>query len=161
MRSDAIFDEKQPDKYRYWLERVWDENIEKMLFILLNPSTADEAYDDRTTERCIYHAKQLGYGGMEVVNVFALRSTDKGALKVCSDPIGPGNDQAIIKAIIKASYIIVGWGEYGSINNRNVIVEEMLADKTDCTFCFRKNNDESPVHPLYVSYSTNPIPYFQ
>ena len=49
-------------KYRYSLVREWDKEKPKVLFIGLNPSTADEKTDDPTIRRCIGFAKN---GAME------------------------------------------------------------------------------------------------
>jgi len=43
--------------YRYSLTRTWDPALEPLVFILLNPSTADETANDPTVTRCIGHAK--------------------------------------------------------------------------------------------------------
>lgn len=68
-------------KYRYQLWRTWDESKPKVLFIMLNPSTADASADDPTIRRCIGFAKAWGYGGIMVGNLFALRATDPQELK--------------------------------------------------------------------------------
>ena len=42
-----------------------------ILFIGLNPSTADETKNDPTIRRCINFAKDWGYGGVMIANLFA------------------------------------------------------------------------------------------
>ena len=49
--------------YRYDLTRIWNEAAPKLLFIMLNPSTATELKNDPTIERCEQRSKALGYGG--------------------------------------------------------------------------------------------------
>ena len=49
--SDAHFSKNRI--YRYALWRTWDESKPKVLFVGLNPSTADEIQDDPTIRRCI------------------------------------------------------------------------------------------------------------
>ena len=63
-------------QYRYILTRVWDGAGEKALFVMLNPSTATEAQNDPTVERCERRARVLGFGAFRVVNIFAYRATD-------------------------------------------------------------------------------------
>jgi hypothetical protein len=100
-KNGAIFDETKT--YRYSLSRVWNPQKEKVVFICLNPSTADENIDDPTLKRCIDYAKRWSnekYGCLEMVNLFAYRSTDFNQLKKVSDPIGQQNDTYIINTII-------------------------------------------------------------
>jgi hypothetical protein len=75
-------------KYRYTLSRVWNGNLGRVVFILLNPSTADAFKDDPTVKKCISFAKHWNFGSLEIVNLFAYRSTDAKYLKNISDPVG-------------------------------------------------------------------------
>lgn len=59
--------------YRYALWRRWSD-APPVLFVMLNPSTANESQDDPTIRRCISFAKQWGHGGIIVGNLFAFRS---------------------------------------------------------------------------------------
>ena len=51
MTGDAILSDDRV--YRYMLERTWDCRKERVLFVMLNPSTADEKEDDPTITRCL------------------------------------------------------------------------------------------------------------
>ena len=62
------------NKYRYELHREWDKDKGKVLFIMLNPSTADGDKDDLTTIRCINFAKKWGYGGIMIGNIYPFRA---------------------------------------------------------------------------------------
>ncbi|HBI04838.1 MAG TPA: hypothetical protein DDY49_12510, partial [Paenibacillaceae bacterium] len=93
MRNGAIVDET--GNYRYSLWRSWDERKPKVTFIMLNPSTADETYDDLTITRCINFAKRWGFGTLEVVNLFAYRAPDFGEIMEVNDPVGVKNDEYI------------------------------------------------------------------
>lgn len=87
------------EKYRYDLTRVWDENGKRVMFLMLNPSTATEVQNDPTVERCERRARTLGYGAFRVCNIFAYRATDPKVMRSAADPVGPENDQAIRDAI--------------------------------------------------------------
>lgn len=78
-------------KYRYSLWRTWDKKLPKVMFIMLNPSTADAYEDDPTIRRCINFAKSWGYGGIVVGNLFAYRATNPKKLILIDDPSGSAN----------------------------------------------------------------------
>ena len=62
------------EKYRYKLTRTWDEDKKKVLFIMLNPSTANHIENDLTTIRCINFAEKWGYGGIMIGNIYPFRA---------------------------------------------------------------------------------------
>ena len=62
------------EKYRYKLTRTWDEDKKKVLFIMLNPSTANHVQNDLTTIRCINFAEKWGYGGIMIGNIYPFRA---------------------------------------------------------------------------------------
>src|SRR5579862_6473284 len=94
--SGAVFDHS--GKFRYSLWRHWDDELPRVCFIMLNPSTADDLHNDPTIARCVSYAKRWRFGSLEVVNAFAYRATDPSKLARVRDPIGPLNDQYILKA---------------------------------------------------------------
>lgn len=143
-------------KYRYTLWRIWDENAPPAMFLMLNPSTADETHNDPTVERCQRRAEMLGYGGMMVCNIFALRSTDPKALYLSDDPIGPENDAAIREGAGIASLIICGWGAHGKYLGRGRAVHAMLTGRGYKPHCLRLTKDGQPGHPLYIGYDVQP-----
>ena len=59
--------------YRYSLRRLWDEKRPGVLWVMLNPSTADANADDPTVRRCMGYARSWGCGSIEVVNLCAWR----------------------------------------------------------------------------------------
>ena len=87
----AIF---SPDRrYRYLLRRRVGESNRRALFIMLNPSAADERDDDPTIRRCIGFARDWGYGILESGE--PLRPwypPNPRALTSARDPVGPRND---------------------------------------------------------------------
>lgn len=144
-------------RYRYYLNRVWDREKAAVVFLMLNPSTADAYQDDRTIRRCIAFAKRWGYGGLLVLNVFAHRSTDPRVLAHLFDPVGPEND-AWISAICEGMTVVCAWGQGGSLNGRAAHVLRLLEGKAEI-MCLKRNEDGSPMHPLYCPRGTDPVPY--
>ena len=98
-------------KYRYWLTRIWNDSKLKILWIMLNPSTADENEDDPTIRRCIGFAKQWGYGGICVANLYAYRATDKTALSKVTDPVGQDNRWYIDEYYESNMLIVLAYGD--------------------------------------------------
>ncbi|GAJ16610.1 unnamed protein product, partial [marine sediment metagenome] len=85
--SGAVFADDRT--HRLYLWRRWNKQGPWVMFIGLNPSTADERLNDPTVRRCIGFAEKWGYGGMFMCNVFTLISTDPKKLNV-ETPIAIG-----------------------------------------------------------------------
>src|SRR5262245_43270667 len=108
--------------YRYHLSRLWDETLPRVAFIMLNPSTADALIDDATIRKCVGFAKKWGCGSLCVVNLFAYRATKPRDMMKVRDPVGPENDEYIVKicddAAQSGGQLICAWGANGSYKNR-------------------------------------------
>ena len=146
-------------RYRYRLWRVWNPDRPSLLFVMLNPSTADEIDNDPTVERCQRRAVAMGYGGLQVCNIFAWRSTDPSALYGLEDPVGPDNDEAILAAAGESGLVVCGWGTHGNLMGRGEAVLRLLRAQGVVPHALKINEDGTPGHPLYVSYQTQPAPW--
>jgi hypothetical protein len=144
--------------YRYSLHRIWNSTKPRLAYVLLNPSTADETSDDATIKRCITRAFLLDFGAVEILNLFALRSTDPHNLLTAQDPIGPDNDAAILEGILRAKLVICGWGTPGSFRDRGPAVLHLIRTAGFIPHALKTNSDGSPSHPLYLKYSLSPFP---
>jgi Uncharacterized protein conserved in bacteria len=154
--AGAIFSECERYRYRLW--RVWDTQKPKVCFVMLNPSRATHEVLDPTVSRCKTRAETLGYGGLEVVNIFALRSTDPKALYEVSDPVGPHNFEAIVDALDKSDIAICAWGTHGKFMNMAWTIKgRMQGFYPKKTHYLKLNVDGSPAHPLYLPYSLQPV----
>ena len=149
--SDAFFSKDR--KHRYALWRVWNNKLPKVLFIGLNPSTADEVKDDPTIRRCINYAKDWGYGGYIMGNIFAYRSTDPKNLKITNNPIGIDNNSWLIKLHSEASLTIGAWGNHGKYLDRGREVINLIDD----LYCLKVTKEGHPSHPLYLPGNLKPI----
>lgn len=63
-------------KYRFALWRIWDKSKPLVMFVGLNPSTANESDNDPTIKSVCRIAKSNGFGGVYMMNCFAYVSTD-------------------------------------------------------------------------------------
>lgn len=145
--------------YRYRLSRVWDANSPRCSFVMLNPSTADEVKLDNSVRRCLRFAHGWGFGAIEVVNLFAVRSTDPRELYRCDDPIGQGNDDAILAAAQAAQLVVAAWGAHGAHLARGEHVAKMLAESGIELHALHLTRDGTPGHPLYLPKSSKPFRY--
>ena len=105
------------NKYRYELHREWDKDKGKVLFIMLNPSTADSYNDDLTTIRCMNFAKKWGYGGIMIGNIYPFRAKRPKHLRKWLNTSNnglwehrEGNIDAVHKMAKQASLIVCAWG---------------------------------------------------
>lgn len=135
-------------KYRYSLVREWDKEKPKVLFIGLNPSTADEKSDDPTICRCINFAKKWGYGGILMGNLFAIRSTDLSVIYKDPDPVGSENDAHLLEMVKEAKLVVAAWGNHGAYLERSTQIRKLIPGMK----CLVKNVTGEPRHPLYISY---------
>lgn len=148
-------------KYRYWLYREWDNQKRSCLFIMLNPSTADDKKDDPTIRRCIAYAQGFGYGSLYVVNLFALRATNKAEIQKTENPIGPENDQWIEQLSKKADCIIAAWGNDGKYLNRSQEILKKLSQEGHIVYCLKVSKHNEPCHPLYLKKESVLIPLLE
>lgn len=137
--------------YRYELWRWWEKSKPFVMFIGLNPSTADETNDDPTVRRCIGFAQDWGYGGLCMVNLFALRATDPKVMLDFVKSVGPDNDEHLIMVSDKAGKIIAAWGNHGSHRNRDKEIMAFIPDM----FCLGITKKGNPKHPLYLKKDTD------
>lgn len=134
--------------YRYRLWRRWADGA-RVVFVLLNPSTADAVVDDPTLGRCVGFARSWGMGGLDVVNLFAYRARNPAELRRVEDPVGPDNDRALELACEGADRVVLGWGNGGLLYGRGGDVWRRLGAR-ECLGWTRRGQ---PRHPLYVPSS--------
>mgnify|MGYP003381930750 CR=1 FL=1 len=150
MKTDATF---SPCRlYRYELWRKWGEGDRYVMFIGLNPSTADEKTDDPTVRRCMNYAQAWGYGALCMTNLFAYRATKPRDMMSVADPVGPENNHFLLQAAAQAGIIVAAWGTDGAHLGRDTKVREMLPQLT----CLRLTKKGHPAHPLYLPKTLKP-----
>jgi len=146
-------------RWRYLLWRCWDEAKPVANFLMLNPSTADEFKLDPSCTRARNYAERWGFGALVVTNIFGWRSTDPAALKTVEDPVGRGNDAAIVKAAKEAKLVVCAWGNHGLHLERAERVTALLRRQNVKLSFLRMNGEGQPAHPLYLPSSLKPTPW--
>lgn len=139
-------------QYRYLLWRRWD-SAPPLVFICLNPSTADEQNNDPTNRRTIGFAKDLGYGGMVMANLYAYRATQPRDLFAAKDPVGPDNDRLLAQLGAKGLTLIGGWGNHGHRPERLAQIAHLPLK------ALKLNATGAPAHPLYLKRGLTPFDY--
>ncbi len=155
------------ERYRYALGRSWANDMPDapaLVWIMLNPSTADGKEDDHTIRKICQFSRNMGYGSALVVNLFAWRATKPADLTNCrkggEDIIGPDNDAHIIDAATRSPLIIAGWGNgvpHPWFVDRVRAVSKLLANKA--VMCLGLTGEKQPRHPLYLPYDTPLSPW--
>lgn len=139
-------------RYRYTLSRVWNDSLPKVMFIGLNPSTADDKEDDPTIAKCIRFAKNWGFGSLTMMNLFAFRATDPDVMKAAEDPVGSANDDVLLSVAFNADLIVAAWGVHGTHLGRSAEVKAMFPE----LHYIKLTKAGHPGHPLYLKENLKP-----
>jgi hypothetical protein len=126
---------------------------------MLNPSTADETQLDPSCTRARTYCEQWGYGTLLVTNLFAWRATDPDNMKAARDPVGRGNDAAILRAAQAAALVVCAWGNLGAHLERAARVTRLLHQACVPLHMLRLNASGEPAHPLYLPGRLRPRPW--
>lgn len=151
MESGAEFSKCK--KYRFALWRIWDESKPFIMFIGLNPSTANETDNDATVRRVISFSKNWGYGGVYMMNCFPFISTDPSQLKDTGNIAL--NDKWLNQIGLKCIEVVFAWGKFEIVKSmkRDLRLKQIFPNAK----ALIKNKDGSPRHPLYVASNTELI----
>lgn len=148
MHRDATISEC--GKYRYTLLRSWGDRHGSVVWIMLNPSTADADVDDPTIRRCMKFTERLGHETMVVVNLFALRATDPRELLEAEDSVGAENTESVLRVCDKGEILVAAWGATKKpIRSSIREIVKQIRDGYELK-CLGTTKDGSPRHPLYL-----------
>lgn len=159
----------EPDSvYRYELGRVWDHDLDLVLFLMLNPSKAaafdasGKAIDDPTIRKCVGFARRLGYGGILVANMFGFRATYPAEFAHAADPIGDA-DSALGELLVRprVGCVLAAWGSHPRnapwLRERERKFCGLLQAHSNASgrviHALKFNHGRAPKHPLMASYS--------
>lgn len=139
------------EKYRYWLSRGFfsGSKTDYVLFVMLNPSTADAVIDDPTIKRCIGFARSWGRPGLVVANLYAYRATKPSDLWKSTDPEGWQNDMYLARLMLNSSLIVCAWGANAKLQ-RVERFKKMASELDVILYCLGTTKNGSPKHPLYI-----------
>lgn len=151
--------------YRYLLTRSWLVGCGTLLFVMLNPSIADETADDPTIRRCVRFASDLGFRALHVVNLFAWRATDPKELRRAAlageDVVGFLNDETIARELLECDVAVAAWGSAAAFAAPRIRhVTGMLSMRRSVHVrCLGLTQSGQPRHPLFVPASKQLEPW--
>lgn len=147
------------ERFRYTLWRRWEFGP-VCVWVMLNPSTADARSDDATIRRCVGFAKRWGYAGIEVVNLYALRSTDPKVMLADPDRTGGSENKEILSdTLLRRSNCVCAWGNNAEKSVADAFVEraEDLIGPSNVK-CLGVTKSGAPRHPVRLPYWIDPVP---
>lgn len=157
-RNECVFSPCR--RYRYLLKRIVDRKATKgiCLWVMANPSIADEYKLDPTLTRCADYTERWGFAEMRVVNVRAWVETASAKVPAGLLAIGPDNFQHVMDQALDATLVVCGWGKLGG----DLGLEMLHAIKRVCVpHALKLNGDGSPQHPLYLAKALVPFPMLE
>jgi hypothetical protein len=123
----------------------------RVVFLMLNPSTADAFKPDPTIGECRKRAVALGADVLEVVNLFALRSPYPADLKKRAHGFRGDdalNDEAILAACAGAYRVVSAWGNHGALDHRAAVARRVLVEHGIALHHLGLTKEGFPKHPL-------------
>lgn len=147
-------------RYRYTLHRRWGDRPGAVVWIMLNPSTADDRVDDPTVRRCVGFTRAWGFDAAVVVNLYALRATDPAVLRAAADPVGPDNDAWLADLTRPAGLLrVAAWGAHRLAAARAADLLGRRVLPAAGLVCLGTTSTGQPRHPLYIPAGRRPQPY--
>ncbi len=142
---------------RYWLRRnLGDGAARHVLWIMMNPSRADESNNDPTTTMTTNISRRHGYSVHGVVNLSAAIEADSTRLTTSDGVADPVNEQAIRRAVNwirrHRGDIVIAWGASRHLRQREADVLHMLGNNN--LLCLGRNANGSPRFPRAIRRDT-------
>jgi len=131
-------------EYRYLLSRYWNHSRPTVCYIGLNPSTATETDSDPTMTKLATAANMMGFGGMILVNLFPVRSSNPSDIDRHNAPLGEDADEYIKRATKEADAVFAAWGGKGEQYTDRITEVNNIIDQD--IFVLDFNQDGSPLH---------------
>lgn len=150
MIRDAYF--SRYGLYRYWLRRTWEVALPTILWVMLNPSTADAERDDMTVRKVVHFSHTWGYGACLVVNAYAFRATSPVVLRTAGYREGADNYEHIRRALSATSVTVAAWGANIQPERERLLFAQLRAYRA--VDCLGVTKGGHPKHPLYLRSTT-------
>lgn len=161
-RYDCLISEagiSSDKQYRWWLYRVWNKTKPLVIWVMMNPSTADHRKNDPTIMKVIRYSQRWGYGGIIVLNLYAYRTSNPDDLPSCPrERKGHRNNwwfRVIFKyAKARSLPVVCAWG--AKHKERGDWVRRLAADLGLPLLGLEVALNGEPKHPRFLSEDLNP-----
>ncbi len=133
----------------------------RVVFVMLNPSTADHDQLDPTIRRCVDFAARAAaarrwpHATLTIANLYAFRATLPADLWRATAPVGAGNDAAILDTCRAADLVVCGWGNHGARDGRGDATRARLVAAGVRLHHLGLTAGAQPRHPLYLRATTS------
>jgi hypothetical protein len=130
------------------------------MFLMMNPSVACVEHADRTLTRTGNFARRWQYGGQLVGNMHAYVDQNRFGLRDPDDPIGPGNDEAILAMAARSEIVVLAYGQPPSLSLRARAADVILMLRNaGAELRYLRLASGTPEHPLYLPGTLTPLVY--
>lgn len=147
-RTAQLSDDGQ---FRWTLGRRWTRGA-TLVWVMLNPSTADFATDDRTMKQVIWFSDQAGFAACEVLNLYPFR-TPNPALIVADPASDSRNDMGLEAALVETRPIVCAWGTHPAGSDRGRRFTARAVELGRPLLCLGTTRNGSPCHPCRLPRS--------
>lgn len=120
-----------------------------MLFVGLNPSTANEVEDDPTVRRLCAFAQSWGFGGLYVCNVFSQITPNPTEL-LPKTAVHPADSHVVQMAVELSTLSVCGWGDGIEKAGYGRARASTIRGYVNSPMCFGLTSKGNPRHPLYL-----------
>lgn len=147
-------------KYRWWLWRRWSD-LPLVIWIMMNPSTADHTKNDPTIFKIIRYSTKWGYGAALILNVYAYRTSRQENLpQDAAARLGRHNRRwlsfVMRYAKRKDLKIVCAWGAKHA--EAGQYVRDLAKTHRLKLHCLEVSQSGEPKHPLYLKEDLTPQP---
>lgn len=164
IKSTADF--SKCNKFRYTLIRNFKCGNGTLTFILLNPSTANEEFNDPTIARCENRTIAMGFKQMVITNIYPFRATNPKEMFASKVARGEKskiksliykNNEAIVSQAKKSKLVICAWGCHAQSESTADEVKEILDANKIKLHVLELSKGGRPKHPLYLKNDLVPM----
>lgn len=156
MNSDAGISSCK--RFRWWLYRELVSGRTRrsyIIWVMMNPSTADHSTNDPTINRVMSYSRDWGYTDLLVLNIYAIRSRHPSEIL---GQIGSRNDWWLSTIFTWASKhkipVVCAWGVKHKDRGDEV---RLLAKRVGLELlCLEHAANAEPKHPLYLRRGLSP-----
>lgn len=161
-----------PFRFWLWRDKPDGDRRNRVAFVGLNPSKADVEFDDATIRKEIGFAERWGFDGLDMVNLWPVRSTEPDVLldvgvtlSANYDPsfgdVFHDHDRMVREVFRRARRVVCAWGSHAMVARCPERVREVVRLVPDGleVLALRLTKDGHPWHPLYVPYDVEPVPF--